>query len=122
MAVCAAENRKLFHELNVEKVLVNLLSVADASVKTATCKAVHAMSLHRGSKDSFRDLGTCTFTQPPGDQHIHTPQWSVTVLGLCVSGGIPTVVQLLSSESFALREAATEALSSLTHGNQLNAL
>ena len=40
----------------------------------------------------------------------------------CVSDAIPAVVELLSSESLVLREAATQALSSLTHGNQLNAL
>lgn len=41
---------------------------------------------------------------------------------LCVSGGIPEIVQLLNNESFVLREAATQALSNLTHGNKLNAL
>ncbi|KAE8279968.1 Armadillo repeat-containing protein 3 Beta-catenin-like protein Cancer/testis antigen 81 [Larimichthys crocea] len=50
-----------------------------------------AMSFHTASKDSYRDLGA-----------------------------IPAVVQLLHNESFVLREAATQALSSLTHGNQLN--
>lgn len=60
-----AESRKHFHEQNVEKVLVDLLSVQDISVKTATCKAVRAMSHHIGSNDSFRELGTYKFTQPP---------------------------------------------------------
>lgn len=60
---CEAENRKLLHEQNVEKVLVELLSVADISVQTATCQAVSVMSFHLASKDSFRDLGTHTFTQ-----------------------------------------------------------
>ncbi|KAG8009395.1 Armadillo repeat-containing protein 3 [Nibea albiflora] len=69
-------------------VLVELLTVADVSVKTTTCQA---MSFHTASKDSYRDLG-----------------------------GIPAVVQLLHSDSLVLREAATQALSSLTHGNQLN--
>ncbi|XP_044032813.1 armadillo repeat-containing protein 3 isoform X1 [Siniperca chuatsi] len=88
----SSENRKLLHEQKVEKVLVELLSVADVSVKTATCQAVPAMSLHLASKDSFRDLG-----------------------------GIPAVVQLLNNDSLVLREAATQALSNLTHNNQLNA-
>ncbi|XP_040921208.1 armadillo repeat-containing protein 3 [Toxotes jaculatrix] len=86
------ENCKLLHEQNVEKVLVELLSVADISVKTSTCQAVAAMSFHLASKDRFRDLG-----------------------------GIPAVVQGLSSESLKLREAATQALSTLTHNNPLNA-
>lgn len=41
---------------------------------------------------------------------------------LCVSGGIPAVVQSLNSESSTLREAATLALSNLTHNNKLNTL
>ncbi|XP_038582320.1 armadillo repeat-containing protein 3 isoform X1 [Micropterus salmoides] len=88
----SSENGKLLHEQNVEKVLVELLSVADVSVKTATCQAVSAMSFHLASKDRFRDLG-----------------------------GIPAVVQMLNNESLALREAATQALSNLTYSNQLNA-
>ncbi|KAM7390610.1 hypothetical protein PAMA_008677 [Pampus argenteus] len=88
----SSENRKLLHEQDVEKVLVELLSVANDSVKAATCHAVAAMSLNLASKDRVRDLG-----------------------------GIPAVTQLLSSESLALREAATQALSNLTHSNQLNA-
>ncbi|KAL6097965.1 armc3 [Pungitius sinensis] len=88
----SSENRKLLHEQNVEKVLVELLSVGDVSVNTAACKTVFAMSSHLASKDSFRDLG-----------------------------GIPEVVRLLSNDSLVLREAATQALSKLTHSNQLNA-
>ncbi|XP_032360155.1 armadillo repeat-containing protein 3 isoform X2 [Etheostoma spectabile] len=88
----SSENRKLLHEQNVEKVLVELLSVADISVKTATCQAVSVMSLYLASKGSFRDLD-----------------------------GIPAVVQLLNNESLELKEVATQALSNLTHGNQLNA-
>lgn len=57
VSVRVAENRQLLCKENVEKVLVELLSVADINVKTATCKAVHAMSLHQASKDTFRDLG-----------------------------------------------------------------
>ncbi len=53
----------------------------------------------------------------------HSPQCECEWVGImCVSGGIPAVVQLLNNESLALREAATQALSSLTHSNQLNAL
>ncbi|TDG97219.1 hypothetical protein EPR50_G00223420 [Perca flavescens] len=84
----SSENRKLLHGQNVEKILVELLSVAAISVKTATCQAVSVMSFHLASKDSFRDLA---------------------------------VVQLLNNESLELKEAATQALSNLTHSNQLNA-
>lgn len=41
---------------------------------------------------------------------------------LCVSGCISVLVQLLSRESLALREAATQALSNLTHNSASNAL
>lgn len=62
VSVYLAENRIVLHEQNVEKVLVELLSVADIGVKTSTCQAVAAMSFHLSSKDRFRDLGkyTCT--------------------------------------------------------------
>uniref|UniRef100_A0A4W6FP15 Armadillo repeat containing 3 n=1 Tax=Lates calcarifer TaxID=8187 RepID=A0A4W6FP15_LATCA len=86
------ENRSLLHEENVEKVLVELLSVADIGVKTFTCQAVAAMSLHLASKERFRD---------PGYINIHI------------------MVQGLSSDSLKLREAATQALSNLTHNNHL---
>uniref|UniRef100_A0A3B5A5T2 Armadillo repeat containing 3 n=1 Tax=Stegastes partitus TaxID=144197 RepID=A0A3B5A5T2_9TELE len=89
----SSESREVLHKQDVEKVLVELLSVADIKVKSSTCQAVAAMSLHRASKDSFRDLGA-----------------------------IPEVVQLLNSENLMLRSAATQALSSLTHSNQRNAL
>ncbi|XP_068604234.1 armadillo repeat-containing protein 3 [Brachionichthys hirsutus] len=92
-AAQSSENCELLHEQNVEKVLVELLSAADVSVKTATCKAVSATSVHAASKNRFRDLG-----------------------------GIPAVVQCLNSESLMLREAATQALLNLTHSSQLNAL
>ena len=58
MPVCVAESREVLHKQDVEKVLVELLSVADIKVKSCTCQAVAAMSLHLASKDSFRDLGT----------------------------------------------------------------
>lgn len=58
-----ADNRKHLHQHNVERVLVDLLTSEgeDACVKTATCKAVHAMSFHESSKDTLRELGMETF-------------------------------------------------------------
>lgn len=41
--------------------------------------------------------------------------------GVCLSDGIRPIVQLLNSEGNEVKEVAAEALSSLTHGNQLNA-
>uniref|UniRef100_A0A7N8XM20 Armadillo repeat containing 3 n=1 Tax=Mastacembelus armatus TaxID=205130 RepID=A0A7N8XM20_9TELE len=87
-----SENCKLLHEQNVEKILVELLCVADTGVKASTCQAVAAMSLHESSNNRFRDLG-----------------------------GIPALVEGLNSESLVLREAATQALSNLTHSNKLSA-
>ncbi|XP_029001847.1 armadillo repeat-containing protein 3 [Betta splendens] len=85
----SSEGCSVLHEQNVEKVLVELLCVEDVTVKTSACQAVAAMSFHLASKDRFRDLG-----------------------------GIPVVVQSLSSECAALREEATQALSSLTFKNK----
>ncbi|XP_036799630.1 armadillo repeat-containing protein 3 isoform X1 [Oncorhynchus mykiss] len=87
----SSENRKLLHEQDIERSLVELLSLEGDSLRTATCQAVAAMSLHLASKDAFRDLD-----------------------------GIRAVVQLLGSEGGEVREAAAQALSSLTSSNQLN--
>lgn len=69
-----AENRKLLHEQNVEKVLVELLSVGDVSVNTAACGAVFAMSFHLASKDSFRDLGTYVHIHMSTHTPVHSQQ------------------------------------------------
>lgn len=60
---CVADNRKHLHQHNVERVLVDLLTSEgeDVCVKTAACKAVHAMSFHESSKDTLRELGMHTF-------------------------------------------------------------
>ncbi|XP_034428672.1 armadillo repeat-containing protein 3 isoform X2 [Hippoglossus hippoglossus] len=89
----SSENRKLLHEQNVEKVLVAYLSVADVSVKTATCNAVTAMNLHLASKERFRELG-----------------------------GIPALVQGLRGGSVELIEAAAHVLANLTHNNHLSTI
>uniref|UniRef100_A0A3B5LCI6 Armadillo repeat containing 3 n=1 Tax=Xiphophorus couchianus TaxID=32473 RepID=A0A3B5LCI6_9TELE len=92
-AAQSSESRDVLHEQVIERVLVELLSAADDNVKASACQAIAAISFHPGSKDRFRELE-----------------------------GVPIVVQLLHSESSALREAATQALSSLTHKNKANAL
>ncbi|KAM9712497.1 armadillo repeat-containing protein 3 [Menidia menidia] len=87
------ESCTVLHEQEVEKVLVELLTVADVSVKTSVCQAVAAMGVYPPSKGSFSELGA-----------------------------VPAVIKLLSGDSLALREVATQALSVLTHGNEPCAL
>ncbi|CAL8398106.1 unnamed protein product [Arctogadus glacialis] len=92
MVARSSENRKLLHEHDVETALVGLLSAEGDGVKTAACHAVATMSIHLVSKDTFREL-----------EALHV------------------VVQLLSHSCVELRQAAVQALSSLTHDSQLNA-
>uniref|UniRef100_I3KAM3 Armadillo repeat containing 3 n=1 Tax=Oreochromis niloticus TaxID=8128 RepID=I3KAM3_ORENI len=88
----SSESCKVLHEQDVETVLVELLSLENTGVITSACQAVAALSFHVNSKERFRELG-------------------------CIS----VLVQLLSRESLALREAATQALSNLTHNSASNA-
>ncbi|KAK1806781.1 hypothetical protein P4O66_004808, partial [Electrophorus voltai] len=105
-----SENRKILHDQDVEKALVDLLAVENDGVRIATCQAVAAVSQLLACKDTFRHLGNTP-----------SPRFKETVAGLCVSDGIRPIVRLLSCEGGAVREAAAHALSSLTDGNQLNA-
>lgn len=89
----SSENRNMLHEQNVEKVLMELLSVNDDGVKTATSQAVSAMSANLASKEILRELGS-----------------------------ISALVQLLSSDTVSVKREASRALSELTHSNQLNIL
>ncbi|XP_064875373.1 armadillo repeat-containing protein 3 isoform X1 [Oncorhynchus nerka] len=114
----SSENRKLLHEQDIERSLVELLSLEGDSLRTATCQAVAAMSLHLASKDAFRNLGE-THTHRHVQTHRHTPV-APTLNCPCVPDGIRAVVQLLGSEGGEVREAAAQALSSLTSSNQLN--
>lgn len=50
-------DHKLLHELDVEKVLAELLSAADVGVRVSACQAAAAMSLHPASRQRFSDLG-----------------------------------------------------------------
>ncbi|MBZ3872557.1 Armadillo repeat-containing protein 3 [Sciurus carolinensis] len=86
-----AENRKLFHELEVEKCLVTLLGSESDGPKIAASQAISAMSENSSSKDFFN-------TQ-----------------------GIPQLVQLLRSDNEEVREAAALALANLTTCNPVNA-
>jgi hypothetical protein len=52
-----AENRKLFHELEVEKCLVALLGSENDGTKIAASQAISAMSENSSSKDFFNTQG-----------------------------------------------------------------
>ncbi|XP_019387653.1 PREDICTED: armadillo repeat-containing protein 3 isoform X4 [Crocodylus porosus] len=86
-----SENRKILHEQEVEKCLINLLGTDNDGVKTAVSQAISAMCENLASKDAF------------GIQ------------------GIPQLVQLLSSDNEEVKEAAAMALANLTTANPGNA-
>ncbi|CAO2594838.1 Armadillo repeat-containing protein 3 [Lemmus lemmus] len=90
-AACDPENRKLFHEQEVEKCLVTLLGSDNDGTKIAASQAISAMSENSSSKDFFN-------TQ-----------------------GIPQIVQLLRSDNEEVREAAALALANLTTSSPANA-
>ncbi|XP_055449909.1 armadillo repeat-containing protein 3 isoform X2 [Psammomys obesus] len=85
------ENRKIFHEQEVEKCLVTLLGSDNDGTKIAASQAISAMSENSSSKDFFN-------TQ-----------------------GIPQIVQLLRSDNEEVREAAALALANLTTNSPSNA-
>ncbi|XP_060228364.1 armadillo repeat-containing protein 3 isoform X2 [Meriones unguiculatus] len=85
------ENRKIFHEQEVEKCLVTLLGSDNDGTKIAASQAISAMSENSSSKDFFN-------TQ-----------------------GIPQIVQLLKSDNEEVREAAALALANLTTSSPANA-
>uniref|UniRef100_A0A452SKP5 Armadillo repeat containing 3 n=1 Tax=Ursus americanus TaxID=9643 RepID=A0A452SKP5_URSAM len=85
------ENRKLFHEQEVEKCLVALLGSENDGTKIAASQAISAMSENSGSKEFFNNQG------------------------------IPQLIQSLRSDSEEVREAAALALANLTTCNTANA-
>ncbi|KAM5282391.1 armadillo repeat-containing protein 3 isoform 2-T2 [Hipposideros larvatus] len=85
------ENRKLFHEQEVEKCLVALLGSENDGTKIAASQAISAMCENSGSKEFFNHQG------------------------------IPQLIQLLKSDNEEVREAATLALANLTTCNPVNA-
>ncbi|KAL4698436.1 hypothetical protein H8959_011093 [Pygathrix nigripes] len=86
-----SENRKLFHEQEVEKCLVALLGSENDGTKIAASQAISAMCENSGSKDFFNNQG------------------------------IPQLIQLLKSDNEEVREAAALALANLTTCNPANA-
>nr|XP_006119594.1 armadillo repeat-containing protein 3 isoform X2 [Pelodiscus sinensis] len=84
------ENRRILHEEEVEKCLVNLLGTDNDGTKAAASQAISAMCENLASKDAF------------GNQ------------------GIPQLVQLLSSDNEEVKEAAAIALANLTTASPTN--
>ncbi|XP_053323115.1 armadillo repeat-containing protein 3 [Spea bombifrons] len=85
------ENRKYFHEQEVERTLVSLLGVENDGVSAAALLAVSAMCENAASKNFFNKQG------------------------------IPQIVVLLGRDSGEVREAAAFALANLTSGSPSNA-
>ncbi|XP_058537689.1 armadillo repeat-containing protein 3 isoform X4 [Neofelis nebulosa] len=85
------ENRKLFHEQEVEKCLVALLGAENDGTKIAASQAISAMCENTGSKEFFNNQG------------------------------IPQLIVLLKSDSEEVREAASLALANLTTCHPANA-
>uniref|UniRef100_A0A8C6MUI0 Armadillo repeat containing 3 n=1 Tax=Mus spicilegus TaxID=10103 RepID=A0A8C6MUI0_MUSSI len=85
------ENRKVFHEQEVEKCLVTLLGSDSDGTKIAASQAISAMCENLSCKEFFN-------TQ-----------------------GIPQIVQLLRSDNEEVREAAALALANLTTSSPANA-
>ncbi|XP_068094681.1 armadillo repeat-containing protein 3 [Hyperolius riggenbachi] len=83
----SAENRKFFHEQDVEKTLLNLLSVDNDGVKIASLQAIATMCSNLASKEVFNNHG------------------------------IPQIIQLLNKDNGEVREAAAFTLANLTTGN-----
>ncbi|KFV50738.1 Armadillo repeat-containing protein 3 [Tyto alba] len=86
-----SENRKILNEEEAEKCLINLLEIDNDGVKVAASQAISAMCENLASKRAF---------------------------GL---QGIPQLVQLLSSDSEEVKEAAVTALANLTAASPSNA-
>ncbi|XP_070264377.1 armadillo repeat-containing protein 3 isoform X4 [Myotis yumanensis] len=85
------ENRKFFHEQEVEKCLVTLLGSESDGTKIAASQAISVMCENSASKEFFNHQG------------------------------IPQLVQLLKSDNEEVREAAALALANLTTCNPINA-
>ncbi|KAK3099626.1 hypothetical protein FSP39_007188 [Pinctada imbricata] len=86
-----AENRKILHEQEAEKMLIHLLSHESTDVQTAAAMAIGIMAENLLSKDSVRE-------------------WE----------GIQPLIKLCSSDNGDVKEAATLALANLTTSNSGN--
>ncbi|XP_061165176.1 armadillo repeat-containing protein 3-like isoform X2 [Saccostrea echinata] len=87
----SAENRKILHEQEAEKMLIHLLSHESSDVQTAAAQALGIMSENLLSKDSIRE-------------------WE----------GMQPLIKLCNSDNGDVKEAVTLALANLTTGNSTN--
>uniref|UniRef100_A0A6I8QQZ8 Armadillo repeat containing 3 n=1 Tax=Xenopus tropicalis TaxID=8364 RepID=A0A6I8QQZ8_XENTR len=85
------ENRKFFHEQEVERILVSMLDTDNDEVKAAACLAIAAMGENLESKNVFNKQG------------------------------IPQIITLLTRESAEVRESAAFVLANLTTNCPANA-
>ncbi|KAJ8298392.1 hypothetical protein KUTeg_024923 [Tegillarca granosa] len=88
-----AENRKILHEQETEKMLIILLGHESADVQTAAAQALGVMSENLMSKDFIRE-----------------------------SEGLQPLLKLLGSDNGDVKEAVTLALANLTTANTTNCL
>ncbi|XP_033742747.1 armadillo repeat-containing protein 3-like isoform X4 [Pecten maximus] len=86
-----AENRKILHEQEAEKMLIHLLAHESTEVQTAAAQALAVMSENLMSKDSIRE-------------------WD----------GMQPLIKLLNSENGDVKEGASLALANLTTSNSTN--
>ncbi|VDI55866.1 Hypothetical predicted protein [Mytilus galloprovincialis] len=87
----SAENRKILHEQEAEKMLIHLLAHESTEVQTAAAQALGIMSENLLTKDSIRE-------------------WE----------GVQPLVKLLNSDNGDVKEAASLALANLTANNSTN--
>ncbi|XP_064608678.1 LOW QUALITY PROTEIN: armadillo repeat-containing protein 3-like [Liolophura sinensis] len=87
-----AENRKILHEQETEKMLIHLLSHENADVIAAAAQALAIMCENLLSRDAIRE-------------------WE----------GFPPLIKLLHHDQCCVKEAVTLTLANLTTGNNINA-
>ncbi|KAK3779638.1 hypothetical protein RRG08_040361 [Elysia crispata] len=87
----SAENRKLLHEQEAEKMLIQLLTNDSPDVQASAALALAVISENLSSRDCIKE-------------------WD----------GLPPLVKLLGSDNGDVKEAATLALANLTTGNSVN--
>ncbi|XP_048777085.1 armadillo repeat-containing protein 3-like isoform X6 [Ostrea edulis] len=87
----SAENRKILHEQEAEKMLIHLLNHESTDVQTAAAQALGIMSENLLSKDSIRE-------------------WE----------GLQPLIKLCNSDNGDVKESVTLALANLTTGNSSN--
>ncbi|XP_060595382.1 armadillo repeat-containing protein 3-like isoform X3 [Ruditapes philippinarum] len=87
----SAENRKILHEQETEKMLIHLLSHESAEVQSSAAQALAIMAENLTSRDSIRE-------------------WD----------GLGPLIKMISSENSDVKESATLALANLTTANSNN--